>query len=254
MELFTQISAPGAPSVAVGSSGVLTGAYQYAVAFVTGYPTSDSPTPSYQTKGNTGGGTASSTVNPSSQTVSVSAIPIGPTGVVERILYRTKANGSTFYYLDTLTDNTTTTYTDNTPDTSLGAQMPTSNTTGGVFRGDGSGLTNLPSSILASVADQAVTTTSGPLLSYTPSVAGIYSVKIAYSVITATTNVSLSLAWTDPSAGAQTFDILTSQSTPIGGWWTLEQTPNCKANTAITISGSASVAGQVTATITIKKG
>ncbi len=129
---FVQLNAPGAPSVAVGSSGILTGPYQYAVAFVTGYETTDSPSPSYQTKGNTSGGTASATVNPSSQEVDVSSIPIGPTGVVERVLYRTKANGSTFYYLTTLADNTTTSYTDNTPDSSLGAQMPTTNTTGAV--------------------------------------------------------------------------------------------------------------------------
>ena len=233
---------------------MLTGGYQLAVAFVTGYATSDSPTPTYQTKGNTGGGTASSTVTVSSQEIDWSSIPIGPTGVVERILYRTQANGSTFYLLTTLTDNTTTTYTDNTPDSSLGAQMPTTNTTGGVFRGDGSGLTNLPTSVLASVTNQAVGTTSGALLTYTPSVSGIYSIKIAYSVVTATTDVSLSLAWTDPDAGAQTFDILTSQSTPIGGWWTLEQTPYCEANKSITISGSASAANQVTATITIRQG
>lgn len=128
---FVPVSAPGAPTAAVStSSGNLTGNYQYAVGFSTGYWDGPVGTGTYYPNGNTGGGTASNVVAPSSEQVSLSAIPTGPTGVYERYLYRTKANGSVFYYLATLADNTTTTYTDNTADTSLGAQMPTTNTTG----------------------------------------------------------------------------------------------------------------------------
>lgn len=57
----------------------------------------------------------------------LSVIPIAPQsfGVNQRYLYRTSGTGTTFYRLATLADNTTTTYTDNTPDSSLGAAAPT---------------------------------------------------------------------------------------------------------------------------------
>ena len=62
--------------------------------------------------------------------VAVSAIPIGGSSVTARKLYRTAANGSTYMLLTTIADNTTTIYTDNIADGSLGAGAPTSNTTG----------------------------------------------------------------------------------------------------------------------------
>ncbi len=130
---FVPIAVPGAPTVAVNTTaGNLTGNYQYAVAFVTGYWQGPSGTGIIHVQGNTGGGTASAVVAPSAQQVNLSAIPIGPTGVVQRVLYRTGANGSAFYYLYTLDDNTSTTYADNTADSGLGAAMPTTNTTGTV--------------------------------------------------------------------------------------------------------------------------
>jgi uncharacterized glyoxalase superfamily protein PhnB len=131
IKLFTPISPPGAPTVAVNpTAGNLTGNYKYAVAFVTGYWKGPVGNGTLQIQGNTGGGTPSASVSPSAQQVNITNIPTGPTGTVARILYRTKANGSTFYFLTQINDNTTTAYTDNTPDGSLGAQMPTVNTTG----------------------------------------------------------------------------------------------------------------------------
>ena len=61
--------------------------------------------------------------------VALSAIPVGGALVTSRKLYRTQAGGSVFMYLATLTDNTSTTYTDNIADASLGAGVPTTNTT-----------------------------------------------------------------------------------------------------------------------------
>lgn len=126
---YQPIANPGAPTVAVGSSGVLSGAYQYAVVCRTGY-VDGNQTPHYS--GNqTAAGTASATVNPSAQEVDLSAIPLGPTGVVARDVYRTKAGGSTFYFLVTIADNVTTDYTDNTPDSGLSTTTaPTVNSTG----------------------------------------------------------------------------------------------------------------------------
>jgi hypothetical protein len=51
--------------------------------------------------------------------------------VTGRVIYRTAANGSTFKRLVTINDNTTTTYTDNTPDVSLGADASTIDSSGG---------------------------------------------------------------------------------------------------------------------------
>ena len=62
--------------------------------------------------------------------VSLSAIPIGGTGVTQRKVYRTVAGGAQLKLLTTIADNTTTTYSDSTADASLGANVPTSDTSG----------------------------------------------------------------------------------------------------------------------------
>ncbi len=61
--------------------------------------------------------------------VELTAIPLGGALVTSRKLYRTTAGGSTYLLLATLADNTTTTYTDNIADASLGAAAPSTNTT-----------------------------------------------------------------------------------------------------------------------------
>jgi hypothetical protein len=117
-ELFTATqAAPGACTTATGAAGVLTGTYLYKITYVTqvsnaaGVPVDE---------GETELGTTSASVAPSSQKVSLTAIPTWPTWrVINRKIYRTKAGGSTYFYVATLSDNTTTTYTDNTADASL---------------------------------------------------------------------------------------------------------------------------------------
>jgi len=57
----------------------------------------------------------------SSNSASLQSIPTSADPQVDqRKIYRTLANGTTFYWLATINDNTTTTYTDNNADTSLG--------------------------------------------------------------------------------------------------------------------------------------
>src|SRR5262249_42315303 len=55
--------------------------------------------------------------------------------VTQRKIYRTKVGGSSYFLLTTLADNTSTTYTDNIADASLGATDYSSrnNTTAGIF-------------------------------------------------------------------------------------------------------------------------
>ena len=75
--------------------------------------------------------TAAVTVTDKSVTgkVSLTAVPLGGSAVTARKIYRTIAAGTTYLLLATLADNTTTVYTDNTADASLGAQAPSTNTT-----------------------------------------------------------------------------------------------------------------------------
>ena len=127
---YQPLAAPTAPTAAVSStSGVLNGAYAYCCVFVTGNV--DGFGTIHASGHQTAAGTASTTVNPANQEVTLSDIPLGPTGVVTRDLYRTKAGGSVFYYLDSLDDNVTTDYVDNASDSLLGTTIaPTVNTTG----------------------------------------------------------------------------------------------------------------------------
>lgn len=64
------------------------------------------------------------------QQVSVSVIAAGVSPTTSRKLYRTVVGGSQLKLVATIADNTTTTYTDSTADGSLGANMPTGDTSG----------------------------------------------------------------------------------------------------------------------------
>ncbi|MBI3936772.1 MAG: hypothetical protein HY323_07325 [Betaproteobacteria bacterium] len=117
--------APTAPTAALAGAGagnVDNGAHRYRVTFVTA-------------DGETEGGTVSDAVTVADKTVNgkvaLTAIPVGGSAATSRRLWRNKiAAQNSFFLLATLADNTTTTYTDNTADASLGAGAPTTNTTG----------------------------------------------------------------------------------------------------------------------------
>jgi len=58
------------------------------------------------------------------QKISLSSIPVsGDAQVDQRKLYRTTANGASFFWLATISDNTATTFVDNIPDSALGSLM-----------------------------------------------------------------------------------------------------------------------------------
>lgn len=108
------LATPVAPTVSLGAAGVLTGVYRYRYTFVSA-------------AGESPGGTVSATVSPSAQQVSIIAIAAGLANVVTgRNLYRTAAGGAagTEKLVATIADNTTTTFTDNLADGSLGANYP----------------------------------------------------------------------------------------------------------------------------------
>lgn len=101
------------PDLALGVAGnPNVGIHKYKVTFVS----ADGET--------RGGPTEAIDVTSSAKKVELTNIPKGPKWVTARKIYRTTAGGSTFKLLTTLADNTTTAYTDNTADGSLGADIP----------------------------------------------------------------------------------------------------------------------------------
>ncbi len=119
-----QVAPAGAPTVAINASaGNLNGAYQYCVTFST--PTGVTAAVFANLSG---------TVSPANQQVNLTNIPVSAdASVTSRNIYRTTAGGAfnTLKLVTTLSDNTTTTYTDNIADGSLGAVVSWKNTTGG---------------------------------------------------------------------------------------------------------------------------
>lgn len=111
---FTSVTAPTACTAALAGAGagnVDNGTHSYKITFV-------------NATGETELGTASNTVTVADKTsdgqISLTSIPINSSSsVISRKIYRTAAGGSDYYLLDTIADNTTTTYTDNLADTSL---------------------------------------------------------------------------------------------------------------------------------------
>ena len=119
----SQEPAPGAITAALGSGAgnVDNGTHRYLCTFVTA-------------DGETQAGAVSNAITIVNKAVTgkivLTDIPTGSSHVTFRRIYRTAANGSTYLLLTTIPDNSTTTYTDNLADSSLGTQAPTSNTTG----------------------------------------------------------------------------------------------------------------------------
>ena len=120
-----------APALSTASGTTMAiGTYQYMVTFLS------------QGGETTSGPAASITTSAGNQKVSLTSIPVAPSQpiqpgiatntVIGRNIYRTQAGGTTFSYLATLGDNTTTIYSDGTPDTALSGmpQPPAVNTSG----------------------------------------------------------------------------------------------------------------------------
>lgn len=111
-----------APSVAAGSSGVLTGDYRYKVTFlILSGSTVLTESPFSAVAG---------PVTVASQQVDLTSIPTsGTTGVNARRVYRTTNGGTDYFLVTTISDNSTTTYSDNTSDYDL-ALLPSADDLG----------------------------------------------------------------------------------------------------------------------------
>jgi hypothetical protein len=112
-----QAASPAAPSGALTSGTALgIGAYKYAVTFVDAYGES------------LPGSQFSITTTSGNQNINLSAIPTGPAVTTKRNIYRTTVGGTQLKLVGTLNDNTTTTFSDNKADGSLGTNAPTVST------------------------------------------------------------------------------------------------------------------------------
>ena len=116
---LSQIAAPtAAPDRAEGSAGAMTGSFYYTVSFIT----ADGETEAYRD---------AQAITVTAKRVLLSAIPIGPTGVTGRRLWRGDNAGYEYKQLALINDNTTTTYEDNAAFGSLTVLETRYNRTGG---------------------------------------------------------------------------------------------------------------------------
>lgn len=119
-EAPTTITAPGATAItaiADGGAGLLTtGTYRWKVSFLTPAGELFSATTAYATASGLG-----------SKQAALSGIITEPNQLAYgRRIYRTAADGTTYYLVGTINDNTTTTFTDNVADASLSVLLGTS--------------------------------------------------------------------------------------------------------------------------------
>ncbi len=100
-----------------GVAGNPNGAYQYKITYVNTASVEGNPS------------TALATFVVANEKISLVCLPIAPQswGVASRRIYRTVTSGSTFLRVATISDNTTTTYLDDTADASLGVAAPSDN-------------------------------------------------------------------------------------------------------------------------------
>jgi len=161
-------------AAAVGAAGVLTGAYYYTQTFVTALGET-APWP----------GTAT-VVNPSSQQVNLSAIPTGPAGTIARRIYRTPATPTDpkdYRFVAEIADNTTTTYTDNLADGSLGAPVNWAATNRAQFK-------EIDGSRLATFSDQSTAFGQGTFNNNAGYASSAFGYQSLYSVTTGRRNTA----------------------------------------------------------------
>ncbi len=115
---FTRHGVPqpsGTVSAGSNGAGALSGTYTWKISYLN----------SQSVEGNVSDAIASFVV--AAKQVRLTSLPIAPQswGVSSRRIYRNADSGTTFFRVATISDNSTTTYDDNTADTALGAVAPT---------------------------------------------------------------------------------------------------------------------------------
>lgn len=135
LQLAAPVAAPASAPTAVATTGSAlgVGAYVYAVTFITGHRRDDQTTPVvYET---TASPTVAVTTTSGNQAVTLSSLPVSASAsVIGKRIYRTVVGGAQRKLVATIA-NGVTSYVDTTPDASLGANEPTTNTTGTTLAG-----------------------------------------------------------------------------------------------------------------------
>lgn len=111
---ITGPSTAGTGVETTGGSLTTTATYKWKITFVTATAESNGST----TEG-------SLTLTGANNKINLSSIPTGGTDVTKRRVYRTKANGSIFYFEEEIPDNVTTVASLDIADSALGAEIPT---------------------------------------------------------------------------------------------------------------------------------
>lgn len=107
------------------------------------------------------------------------------------------------------------------------------------------------SNVLATTKELELTTTSSTsVVTYTPSAAGNFEIGCYFRVVTATTNVTITVTWTDVT-GAQTLTLLNVVSEVVGSYAMTKFMIDSVASSAITVSFTAGTANQVYASASI---
>jgi hypothetical protein len=105
---------------------------------------------------------------------------------------------------------------------------------------------------LATAREVAVGTGT-TIVTYTPAASGNFLVAIYFRVITATTNVTVTVTWTD-ATGAQTLTLLSTVAETTGSYTFTSFMVDDLATDAITVTMTAGTAGQVYASASILQG
>jgi hypothetical protein len=99
----------------------------------------------------------------------------------------------------------------------------------------------------------AVATTGSTIVTYAPTVAGNFLIGIYFTVVTATTNVTVTVTWTD-ATGAQTLTLLNAVAELVGSYTMVSFEINSVITSPITVAMTAGTASQVYASASILQG
>tara|TARA_R110000796_G_scaffold248508_1_gene375341 strand:- start:55 stop:1956 length:1902 start_codon:yes stop_codon:yes gene_type:complete len=105
-----------APTAVINSAGTLTGDYSWKVTYVN----------TNVVEGDVGSATATYAATADRYVITIPTAPAS-FGVNARKIYRTETSGITYKLVTTISDNSTTSYTDNSSDSELGSDAPTDN-------------------------------------------------------------------------------------------------------------------------------
>jgi hypothetical protein len=115
------------------------------------------------------------------------------------------------------------------------------------------GPTGSPNVAFSRVSDMLITSTSATTVaSLTPIIQGNFEVKVYYRVVTAATNLNITLTYTDGSGTQQTYNFVNGGLQPVGPQSCVPVLINATPTSPIVVSATAGTANQVYVSCTIR--